>query len=232
MFYLTINLIERVFAMNKLIKKYVLFTATAFLAFPVQAKASYLWSAIAQSTAHSYHLVSIDPQGQKAQAFVDKMGQRAISFLADSSLTKAQKEQKFRKLLKNSFDMKTIGRFAMGRYWKTASKTQQAEYQKLFEDMIVKVYSGRFNDYKGEKFDVFSYRADGKRDFLVNAAIVPNTGSKVKVDWRVRNKNGQFKIIDVIIEGVSMSLTQRSDFSSVIQRGGGDVEILLDHLRK
>jgi len=54
----------------------------------------------------------------------------------------------------------------------------------------------------------------------------------VKVDWRVRNSNGTLQIIDVVIEGVSMSLTQRSDFSSVIQRGGGNVEALLEHLRK
>ena len=79
---------------------------------------------------------------------------------------------------------------------------------------------------------VSGFRDDGKKDILVNSYIVPKGGSKVKVDWRVREKNGKMKIIDVIIEGVSMSLTQRSDFSSVIQRGGGKIEVLLEHLRK
>ena len=72
----------------------------------------------------------------------------------------------------------------------------------------------------------------GKNDVLVTSYIVPDAGSKVQVDWRVRNKNGSYQIIDVIIEGVSMTMTQRSDFSSVIQRGGGDFEVLLAHLRK
>ena len=66
----------------------------------------------------------------------------------------------------------------------------------------------------------------------MNSSIIPNGGSKIKVDWRVREKNGQMKVIDVVIEGVSMALTQRSDFSSVIQRGGGKIDVLLEHLRK
>ncbi len=177
-------------------------------------------------------LIAASPEGQKAQSFINDMGEDAVSFLADKSLSKKQKAAKFRKLLKTSFDMKTIARFALGRYWKTATPAQQKEYLGLFENMIVNVYSSRFNDYQGEGFEVVSNRADGKRDFLVNSFIVPNSGSKVKVDWRVREKNGSYKIIDVIIEGVSMSLTQRSDFSSVIQRGGGKIDVLLDHLKK
>ena len=98
--------------------------------------------------------------------------------------------------------------------------------------MIVRVYSSRLNEYNGEGFEVKSFRDTGKNDILVTSYIVPNGGSKVQVDWRVREKNGSMKIIDVIIEGVSMSLTQRSDFSSVIQRGGGDVDVLIQHLKK
>lgn len=170
--------------------------------------------------------------GAKAQKFIDDMGQQAIGFLSNDKLSTAQKESEFRKLLKRNFDMSTIARFASGKNWKTATASQQKEYLRLFENMIVEVYSARFNDYKGEDFDVASFRDNGKKDVLVTSYIVPSNGSKVQVDWRVRNKDGQYKIIDVVIEGVSMSLTQRSDFSSVIQRGGGDFEILLSHLRK
>ena len=48
----------------------------------------------------------------------------------------------------------------------------------------------------------------------------------------MRYKDGKYKVIDIIVEGVSMSVTQRSDFSSVIQRGGGNVQVLIDHLRE
>ena len=74
-------------------------------------------------------------------------------------------------------------------------------------------------------------RAEGKRDILVNSEVQAQNGQAIKVDWRLRDRKGSFKVIDVIVEGVSMSVTQRSDFSSVIQRGGGNIEVLLKHLR-
>lgn len=167
-----------------------------------------------------------------AQAFISNMAEKAISFLGNGSYSQTQKEGEFRKLLKNSFDMKTIGRFALGRYWGTATPQQQQEYMKLFEEMVVDVYAARFNEYQGQKLEVSGARPDGDKDTLVTSYIVaPTGGDKFKVDWRVRNKGGSYKVVDVIIEGVSMSLTQRSDFASVIQRGGGDMQALLVHLR-
>ncbi len=167
-----------------------------------------------------------------AQKFVSSMAERGISFLGNESYSQAQKEAEFRKLLKSSFDMKTIGRFALGRYWNGATPQQQQEYLSLFEAMVVDVYAARFNEYKGQKLDVGSSRADGDKDTIVTSHIVsPDGGSKVQVDWRVRGKGGSYKVVDVIIEGVSMALTQRSDFSGVIQQGGGDIQALLTHLR-
>ena len=207
------------------------------MAFSGSASAVYLNKSFLQTVVlsfdHGDHIqVAADSKGIAAQKFVDNMGKRAISFLSDDSLSQAQKEKKFRKLLRSSFDLSTIGRFALGRNWKVATDTEKKEYQRLFEDMVVEVYAARFNDYQGQEFDVSGFRDNGKKDVLVTSYIVPDSGSKVRVDWRVRNKAGQYKVIDVIIEDVSMSLTQRSDFSSVIQRGGGNFEVLLSHLRK
>lgn len=184
------------------------------------------------SDRNAFVLVTNDTEGEQAKATIDKMGQRAIDFLGDSSLSQSQKEKKFRSLLNDYFDMPTIGRFTLGSNWKDATDAQRAEYQKLFEDLVVKVYAGRFNDYKGQGFNVSSYRDVGKKDLMVSSYIIPDNGSKIKIDWRVRDKGGQYKVVDVIIEGVSMSLTQRADFNSVISRGGGKMEALLDHLRK
>ena len=97
--------------------------------------------------------------------------------------------------------------------------------------MIVSVYSRRFSDYNGQSLEVKSARPEGKYDVLVQSFIVPDNGQKIRLDWRVRPKKGRYKVVDVIVEGVSMALTQRSDFASVIQRGGGDVSVLLDHLK-
>ncbi len=164
--------------------------------------------------------------------FVSNLAQKGISILENEDVQKEQREKNFRKLLHNNFDMKTIARFSLGRYWKVSSKTEQKEYLALFENMIINVYSKRFSEYNGQVIKVASARLTGKADALVSSSIVPESGPKIRVDWRVRQKkNGKFKVIDIIVEGVSMSLTQRSDFASVIQRGGGKVEVLLAHLR-
>ena len=176
--------------------------------------------------------VSANAQGEGAQKFISKMGDDAINFLEDSGLSQAQKEKRFRQMLQTKFDLPTIGRFALGKNWKNATSAQKTEYQKLFENLVVRVYSARFGEYNGQGFEVTSYKDVGKKDISVTSYITPDNGAKVRVDWRVRHKDGQYKIIDVVIEGVSMSLTQRSDFASVIQRGGGDIEVLLAHLRK
>jgi len=211
-------------------KNFLMLTTMAILPFTALNADAFTHKNIGVHTASSSALINVSTQSP-SEAFIDAMGSKAISFLGDASLSKEQKKAKFKTLLQDHFDMKTIGRFALGRNWRTASAAEQQEYLNLFEKMIIDVYSSRFDEYQGEKFEVRSSQDVGKNDQLVKTVIVPNGGAEVDVHWRVRNKNGKQQIIDVIIEGVSMSMTQRSDFSSVIQRGGGKIEPLLVNLR-
>ena len=178
-------------------------------------------------------LVSTDKdRAESAKQFISNLAETGIGFLEDQTLSEDERKKEFRNVLKTNFDMKTIGRFALGRYWKTSSDEQKKEYLTLFENMVVDVYSRRFSEYNGEEFEVLSARPQGKKDAIVSSAIIPPSGPKISVEWRIRDKgNGTLKVIDIMVEGVSMSLTQRSDFASVIQRGGGNVDVLLSHLR-
>lgn len=212
--------------------KALLLGATCLVLMPQSARAvSAVDGLMHDRGASSFVSVSVN-ESKAAEDFIDKMASDAIAFLGNADLSVEQKQKKFRTLLTRSFDMNTIGRFALGRYWRTASAEQRKEYQKLFRDMIVEVYSRRFGEYDGQKLEVRGSRKDNEKDVTVQSFIVPETGSEIQVDWRVRYKNGQYKVIDVMVEGVSMALTQRSDFSSVIQRGGGDLSVLLAHLRE
>lgn len=166
-----------------------------------------------------------------AQNFVDGMTKRGLGFLSNADLSDAQRKVEFKKLLQDSFDMKTIARFALGRYWRSASDAEKKEYVSLFQKMVVDVYAQRFSEYNGQTLTVGDARGEGQNDAIVTSKISSPGSSDVTVDWRVRYKDGRYKVIDVIVEGVSMGLTQRSDFSSVIQRGGGQVSALLEHLR-
>lgn len=172
-----------------------------------------------------------DNVAEGAKSFIAGMGDRGINFLGNQSMTMEAKRAEFASLLNESFDMNTIARFCLGTYWRAATPAQQKEYLKLFNKMIVGIYSQRFSDYKGQKFEVRTARKENDKDSIVTSYIVPTSGPEVRVDWRVRSKNGSYRVVDIVVEGVSMSQTQRADFASVIQRGGGKIDVLLNHLR-
>jgi len=170
--------------------------------------------------------------GEAAQSMITSLGNEAMSVIADNSMTPDKKKSVFRTMLTGNFDMKTIGKFALGRYWRDATDAQQAEYLRLYENMIVNVYTARFENYQGQKFTVTDNRVDADSgDVIVNSTITGG-GSPVNVAWRVRPKGGSYKIIDVMVEGVSMAVTQRNDFAGVIQKGGNSINALLDYLRQ
>ena len=175
--------------------------------------------------------VNSDSVAQDAEAFITQLANEGIGFLADENITTAKQKTHFKTLLNRNFDLNTIARFSLGRHWRTASKPQRDEYLKLFKNMIVDVYSQRFSDYQGQTLNVTGSRKEGERDILVHSTLEQDGQPDVDIDWRVRKRDGRFKVVDVIVEGVSMALTQRSDFSSVVQRGGGNMEALLAHLR-
>ena len=162
-----------------------------------------------------------------ASQFVQQMGNEALTSLTAKELPQAEREARVRKLFTKYFDVHTIAKFALGTSWKTATEAEKAEYFKLFEEMIVKTYAQRFAEYSGQEFKVGTNVAASERDTVVNSQIIQAGGPPVNVQWRVRGG----KVIDVIVESISMSVTQRSDFASVIQSGGGKVEALLKSMR-
>ena len=173
-----------------------------------------------------------DQMSKGASTFIENLGNRAISFLKESNaLSQDDQRKRFAKILSDGFDMKTIARFSMGRYWRAATPAQKKEYLPLFEDMVIDIYANRLENYSDEEMAILQAKTISERDVIVKTEIVPTEGPKINVDWRVRYKDKRYQVIDVIVEGVSMSVTQRSDFASVIQRNGGSVDALITHLR-
>jgi len=168
-----------------------------------------------------------------ATAFIQNLGNEAVSTFSNKSLSRDQALQRFRNLLYQGFDVPYIGRFVLGRHWNQATPQQQNEYQKLFEQLIVKTYADRFVEYSGETFKITGSQPAGEADSMVSTQIVRPNGPPVNVEWRVRKRDGgQYKIIDVAVEGVSMGVTQRSEFNSVVQQNGGRIDGLLQALRQ
>jgi len=168
-----------------------------------------------------------DPAG-----FIADLGTRAIDVLT-SQRPEAERESQFRILFREGFDVPSISRFVLGRYWTTASDPQRQEFVRLFEAFVVHAYSVRFSAYPGQTLMVRGSRLDGERGAVVQSQIAgPSGGRPILVDWRVSGTDERYNITDIMVEGVSMALTERQEFASVIQRSGGELEALLRLLRE
>jgi len=168
---------------------------------------------------------------QNPVGFIRSTGQEAIDSLTAKNLSDKERANRFRIILRRTFDVRVIARFTLGRYWHRATKEQQKEYVHLFEDFIVQAYAARFKDYSGENFQVGPMRAINEKEQLVQSEIILSDGRKIPVHWRVRG-NGEYRIVDVLVEGVSMAITQRDEFSAIINQNGGKIDGLLVALRK
>ena len=164
-----------------------------------------------------------------AAKFIGKLSANASRALNSGGLTLDQKETQVRALLSKNFDLKLIGRFVLGSAWRKTPAGQRAQYLKLFEQFIMRTYSRRLGGYTGQKFVVVGAKNLGKRDVLVLTRISRPSGPPIKAGWRVRELKNGHKILDVMVAGVSMVVTQRSEFRSVIRRQG--VTGLIETLR-
>ncbi len=156
-----------------------------------------------------------------APEFIQELGNDAIKELTDPAIPQSEQEARFRRLLNDHFDMAAISKFALGRYWRSTNDAQRLEYQRLFVDFIVGSYSVRFSEYLGEGFNVADTGVESGGTFVVHSKIHMRSSEDIRVDWRLRGTDRDFAIIDIIVEGVSMGVTLRSEFASIIQSRGG-----------
>ncbi|MFN3626807.1 MAG: phospholipid-binding protein MlaC [Parvibaculum sp.] len=168
----------------------------------------------------------------EAISFVKNVSEQAIAIISDKSASAAEREVAFRALLNENADMDRIAAFALGQYLRTPNEAQRAEYRKLVENFIVKVYVTRLSDYNNEKLTILGARERGENQAIVQSEIRFTNGRQpVSVDWWLVQKNGAYKIFDVNVVGVWLAQEQRSAFTSVIRSNGGDFDALLKHLR-
>ncbi|MDE2029774.1 MAG: ABC transporter substrate-binding protein [Alphaproteobacteria bacterium] len=187
--------------------------------------------ALAQD-ASGYTQTHVEAMKNPDGKFVQDLGDRAIAVIANKKLSNAQRDAEFSKILSDCFDLKTIGRFVIGRSWRAATPAQQDEYMKLFKALVIKTYGTRMTLYTGEGFTVIGTRPESEMDTTVHSEIThPDGSAPTQIDWRVRNRDGKMGVIDVVVEGVSLSVTQRQEYAAIIQNNGGRIEPLLQEMR-
>lgn len=167
-----------------------------------------------------------------ARAFIQKLADNAMNTVAVKGLNDEERAKRFRTLFVDTFDLPEIGKLVLARHWKAATPEQQQEFLTLFEDVQVYTWTRRFKDYSGETLEILGVQAEGETDLQVESRMLREKLEPIAVGWRVRKSGATFKVLDIKVEGASMALTHRSEYSSVIQANGGQVAGLIAALRK
>ncbi|MCE9650877.1 MAG: ABC transporter substrate-binding protein [Parvibaculum sp.] len=166
-----------------------------------------------------------------AESFVTDVSAKAIDIISDQGATRSAREKAFGQLLSENADMQKIAVFALGQFRTKPDEAQKAEYLKLFDNFVVKVYVTRLSDYHNEKL-VITGSGPAKGGAMVDSQINFTNGREpVKIKWWLFKTGDTYKVFDVNVAGIWLAQEQRSAFTSVINNHGGDFSALLDHLQ-
>ena len=164
--------------------------------------------------------------GEGAGRFIRDLARNVLPQLTDPSTPLEERRARFRAVLNRDFNLDKIGKLVLGRHWRRASPAKRAEFRKLLENYMSGLYARRFEDLAGLQITV-----DGVRDFegwsMVYTTATRTSGAPVLLDWRVDGKDGAYAITDLVIEGVSMVIAQREEFSAIVLESGGLDGLLL-----
>jgi phospholipid transport system substrate-binding protein len=168
----------------------------------------------------------------RAASFIQTTGQELVAAINDTRADLATRRLRVAAVLRKAVDIEGVGRFILGRWWRQATPQEQAEYVKLFEETLIRNLSARFGEYQGVRFSLGRSQQRTEDDVLVNTIIERPNSAPFALDWRVGEVGGQPKVVDVIAEGTSLRLTQRSEYSSVIQQNNGSIAALLAAMKR
>lgn len=160
-------------------------------------------------------------QADDGRRLVDSLGERVIAVLKKDA-AQAERRAELESVLRDYFDLPEIARLVLGRHWRKADDAQQKRYLELFADYVVAVYSGQFGNYGGQTFAVVQSRPVDQSETMVTAQIQGNDGPPIVLNFRIHPTAQGPRIVDVAVEGVSMLITMRDEFSSVVNREGID----------
>ena len=172
-----------------------------------------IWLALAPSLANA----------TDASGLIEGVTDKAITILESTEPNSPDRKSGLESLFQSALDIPFLARFVTGRHWRSMSEQQKSAYMDAFEEYVLSVYAGRLNEYSGESIRVSESRKVDDMDTIVSSQLVRQNREPVTIDWRVRQKGDEdAKVIDVSVEGVSMALTQRQEFTSILQREGVD----------
>jgi phospholipid transport system substrate-binding protein len=167
---------------------------------------------------------------EKASAFVKSVGDKLVAVVNNPG-TVSEKRAAMTQIISAAVDVDGIGRFCLGRFWRQSSEEQQKQYLELFHEVLITNITSKLGEYKGVTFTMGRSRMQDEEAAVSTTVIRPNN-PPTAVDWIISNPTTNPKIIDVVAEGTSLRLTQRSDYASYLAHNSNNVDALITAMRQ
>ena len=165
--------------------------------------------------------------------FVKSTLNRATKVLSDD-ITKDQKIDELKKIAIDTVDIERIGFYTLGPVRKTLTEEQKKNYSKLFNEYFLTSFSNRLVEYSDPEIEIYDKKILSEKFAIVNSLLKGNNERpEVKIDWRIYTKDPENpKILDLIIEGLSLARTQKEEFSSILNSNDGNIDALFKVLEE
>lgn len=169
--------------------------------------------------------------GTDPMLFISNLGNQLQTVAGQPSAV--QRQPGFRQLFEQDFDVPGISRFVLGRFARVFTPSEQQQFICYFEDYVVLTFSDRLSQFvaDGAVFRVTGSRPDVD-GVIVFSQISRGAGQAIRLDWHLIPLAGVYKVSDIIIDGVSMTLSGRSDLEGVVERNGGRAGSILPVMRQ
>ena len=172
-----------------------------------------------------------DEKIEQSKYFVENLGKQVVEKVSNINLTESERIVNFRNLYLDAFDNYYISRFVLGRYWKRLDSNMRKQFVESFNDYIVFTYAPKFKGWEGTFKATDSLLENNY--YNVKMDVLNKDGPTLQFMWKIYlDKNKNFKILDVNIDGVSMLVTQRAEFMSVIKNNPKGVIGLIEAMEK
>lgn len=206
---------------------------------PFSWNISFLWKKILFALAVFIVLSGANGVGiQQAQAkslpsaerYIKSLAPQAI-IIARRKLSKSQRTSQYHRLVRSYAAIPAIALFSLGRYRKKLPARHKAEYYRLVGRFMAQFFTKYTAQFNGKRIEITRSKQRGPRDFILDAKIHYN-GHSSPMQWRLIKRGGGYKVFDVKLLGVWLTLQMRSQFVSLLRSNNGSFKILLAKLRK
>ena len=162
---------------------------------------------------------------ESPRALIQRTIDEVLAILRDPKKEDTTRRPELEAIARDRFDFDTMSRLVLAANWKKLTPAQQTEFVDEFTRFLANDYGARIERYEQEQVEITGERPEARGDFTIKTKIVGGKNNGALVDYRMRQKGGSWKIIDVVIEGISLVANYRDQFREVASQGGPAVVI-------